>query len=122
MGARIWLHPKVIVVVLCLSLAIWASHFAQVGLMTWALAAEGSWIRLAAMLPVIILAGLAPLMVAGIGTRDSAIVLLVGPIIGFDKAAALGVLFWLRYIGPGLAGLPLMSAYFASVRNRTSIS
>ena len=118
MVARVWLHPKVIVVVLCLSLVIWAGHFAQIGLMTWALGVEGPWIRLAAILPVVILAGLAPLTVAGIGTRDAAIVLLVGPIIGFDKAAALGVLFWLRYIVPGLAGLPLMSAYFASIGNR----
>jgi glycosyltransferase 2 family protein len=113
----LWKQPKLIVTILFLSLTIWAGHFAQIGVMTWALGVEGPWVKLAAILPLVILAGLAPFTLAGVGTRDAAIVILLGPAIGFDKAAALGVLFWLRYLVPGLAGLVLIFPYWASLRN-----
>jgi glycosyltransferase 2 family protein len=84
-------------------------------MMAWALGIKGPWLPLAGTLPLVILAGLAPFTFAGIGTRDAAIVLLIGPLVGADKAAALGVLFWLRYLVPGLVGLPLIPLYFRSL-------
>jgi len=112
---RLWQKPASMSLVLILSLAIWAGHFLQVGLMTWALGVNGPWLALGAMLPLIILAGFAPFTFAGIGTRDAAIILLAGPLIGPEKAAALGILFWLRYLVPGLMGLPLIPQYLRSL-------
>ncbi len=112
---RLWRQPRTMMLVLALSIAIWAGHFLQIGLMTWALGVNGPWLALGAALPLIILAGFVPFTFAGIGTRDAAIVLLAGPLIGVEKAAALGVLFWLRYLVPGLMGLPLMPHYLRSL-------
>lgn len=112
---QIWCRPAQAGSVLILSLAIWAGHFLQIGLMSWALGVDGPWLALAGTLPLVILAGLAPFTFAGIGTRDAAIILLLGPLIGPEKAAALGVLFWLRYLVPGLVGLPLIPHYLRSI-------
>jgi uncharacterized membrane protein YbhN (UPF0104 family) len=98
-----------------LSLSIWAGHFLQILLMAWAIGVSRDWLSMFAVLPMVIVAGLVPLTLAGIGTRDAAIVLLLGPIIGAETAAALGVLFWLRYLIPGLAGLPLIGRYADSI-------
>lgn len=69
------------------------------------------WASLMAMIPVAIVAGLAPLTFAGVGTRDAVLVALAGGLIGAGTAAALGVLFWLRYIVPGLIGIPLLPKF-----------
>jgi uncharacterized protein (TIRG00374 family) len=115
MVEKLWQKPLAMCTVLFLSFAIWAGHFFQIGMMAWALGIKGPWLPLAGTLPLVILAGLAPFTFAGIGTRDAAIVLLIGPLVGADKAAALGVLFWLRYLVPGLVGLPLIPLYFRSL-------
>lgn len=93
------------------SLLIWLGHLVQVLLMAAALGVEGPWllwVSLAARVPIAILAGLIPLTFAGVGTRDAALVVLLGPLVGTETAAALGVLFLLRYLVPGLLGLPLL--------------
>ena len=112
---RLWRQPAAMVLVLALSAAIWAGHFVQIALMTWALGVNGPWLALGAALPLIILAGFVPFTFAGIGTRDAMIILLAGPLIGPEKAAALGILFWLRYLVPGLMGLPLIPHYLRSL-------
>jgi hypothetical protein len=79
--------------------------------MAAALGVEGPalvWAAVAARVPIAILAGLVPLTFAGVGTRDAALVVLLGPLVGADVAAALGVLFLLRYLVPGLLGVPLL--------------
>ncbi len=97
--------------ILLWSLLIWLGHLVQVLLMAAALGVEGPalvWAAVAARVPIAILAGLVPLTFAGVGTRDAALVVLLGPLVGADVAAALGVLFLLRYLVPGLLGVPLL--------------
>jgi uncharacterized protein (TIRG00374 family) len=70
-------RPFATALVVLLSAAIWAGHFLQIGLMSWALGVEGPWLALGSALPLVILAGLAPFTFAGIGTRDLVIILLL---------------------------------------------
>lgn len=58
-----------------------------------------------------ILAGLLPFTMAGIGTRDAAILFLYAPYLSAGQAAVLGVLATVRYLAPALAGLPFMGDY-----------
>ncbi len=112
-------RPTGLIGVLALSGVIWLGHLVQIALMIRALGVDGDaafWGDVIAMMPVVIVAGLLPLTFAGIGTRDAAIVALLGPMIGGAAAAATGVLFWLRYLVPGLIGLPFMSGYGAGLR------
>ena len=92
-----------------------------IALMAAALGVSGSmelWTTLIALLPVAIVAGLVPLTFAGVGVRDAALVLLLSPYIGAPTAAALGVLFWLRYLVPGLLGSPLLPRFIGLIQTR----
>jgi uncharacterized membrane protein YbhN (UPF0104 family) len=62
-----------------------------------------------------ILVGLLPFTFAGIGTRDAAIVFFYRSFLSAPVAAALGLLFTLRYLVPALAGLPLLGRYMAQI-------
>ena len=53
---------------------------------------------------------------AGVGTRDAALVFLYAGLVGAETAAAIGVLFWLRYLVPGLIGLPVLPEFLRSAR------
>lgn len=102
------------------SALIWAGHLLQIALMAAALGVDGGpgfWLGLVGLVPIAILAGLVPLTFAGIGTRDAALVLLLAPLIGGETAAALGILFWLRYLVPGLIGLIFMPKFLEAARS-----
>jgi len=99
---------------LVLSFLIWAGHILQICLMVAALGVSvdlSGWAFIIGMIPIAIVAGLVPLTFAGVGTRDAVLVVLLGGIMGKETAAALGVLFWLRYLVPGILGLPLMPKF-----------
>lgn len=96
-----------------LSLAIWAGHLAQFWLFVRALGSAMPFIDNAAFATLAILVGLLPFTIAGIGTRDAAIVLLYGAWLRPGQAAVLGVLATSRYLIPALAGLPFIRDYWA---------
>lgn len=98
---------------------IWTGHLVQICLMAAALGAGGGivfWLGVAGLLPVAFIAGLVPLTFAGVGTRDAALVLLLAPLMGGETAAALGILFWLRYLVPGLIGLAFVPKFMQATR------
>jgi uncharacterized membrane protein YbhN (UPF0104 family) len=108
-------------VLLGLSAAIWCGHLLQIAIMAAAIGVSGSlelWVMLVSLLPVAIVAGLVPLTFAGVGVRDAALVVLLSPLIGSSAAAALGILFWLRYLVPGLLGSPLLPRFLSLVQLR----
>ena len=112
-------RPAGLALVVALTALLWAGHLAQIALMVAALGGTGDaafWGAVLIRVPVVIVAGLVPLTFAGVGTRDAAIVTLCAPLLGAESAAALGILFWLRYLVPGLIGLPLMPRYANTVR------
>ena len=96
-----------------LSLAIWAGHLGQFWLFVRALGSAMPFIDNMAFATLAILVGLLPFTIAGIGTRDAAIILLYGAWLRPGEAAVLGVLATSRYLIPALAGLPFIRDYWA---------
>jgi hypothetical protein len=99
-----------------ISLAAWYLHLLQIWMFIRALGEHLPLPLALALVPLAILAGLLPFTLAGIGTRDAALVVLLSPYLGAEKSAALGLLCLLRYLLPALAGLPFAGRYLALVR------
>ena len=57
-----------------------------------------------------------PLTLAGIGTRDAALILFYQPYLAAPVAAALGLLCTLRYVLPALAGAAVVTRYLPGLR------
>lgn len=106
----LWAEPTRAVKVVAVSLAIWGGHLAQFWLFARALGPV-PFLDNMAFATLAILAGLLPFTMAGIGTRDAAILFLYREFLSPGQAAVLGVLATLRYLLPALAGLPFMSDY-----------
>lgn len=94
-----------------LSLALWAAHLAQFWLFAQALG-EVPFLDNMAFATLAILAGLLPFTMAGVGTRDAAIVIFYAPWLTAGQGAVLGVLATLRYVLPALAGLPFVKDFW----------
>lgn len=115
--------PFGLVTLFGLTALIWSGHLVQIVLMTRALGVTCSatcWVEIVGLLPVAIVAGLVPLTFAGVGIRDAALVVLLTPLIGAPEAAALGVLFWLRYLVPGMLGAPLLPRFLRDLRHHVA--
>lgn len=93
------------------SIFIWFLHLLQIWFFILALKAWTPWLINLALAPLAILVGLLPLTFAGVGTRDAAILLFYQPYLSPPTAAALGLLFTLRYLLPALGGLPFLGQY-----------
>lgn len=107
-------RPRGLIACLVLTSIAWLGHLCQISLMAASIGVSGDagfWSGFMALMPVAIVAGLVPLTFSGVGTRDAALVVLYGTQIGPELAAALGVLFWLRYLVPGLVGSPLLPKF-----------
>lgn len=105
-----------------LSLVIWLLHLLQIWMFIVALGGDVPFIASLGLAPLAILAGLLPLTFAGVGTRDAALIVLYQPWLAAPAGAALGVLCTLRYILPGVAGLPVLGRYLGELRGRTAAS
>ena len=111
-----WRNRSRALFVLGLSVAIWAVAMTQIWVFARALTPSVPFDETLARAPLAVLFGLLPITIAGIGTRDAAIVYFFAPFMAIPAAAALGVLCTLRYLFPGLAGLPFLNAYLPTVR------
>lgn len=105
-----WSARRRVGTVTFLSLAIWGGHLAQFWLFAQGLG-RVPFLDNMAFATLAILAGLLPFTMAGIGTRDAAILFLYRPWLAPGQAAVLGVLATLRYLLPAIAGLPFMGDY-----------
>ena len=105
-----WSDRRRVAKVWLVSLAIWGGHLAQFWLFAQGLAPVPFLDNLA-FATLAILAGLLPFTMAGIGTRDAAILFLYRPYLAPGQAAVLGVLATFRYLLPAIAGLPFMGDY-----------
>ena len=97
------------------SLLLWFAHLFQIWLFTVALSLHVPFTVCASLSAVALMAGQLPLTVAGLGTRDVALVVLLAPYMAPESAAAMGVLISTRNFLPPLIGIPLMRPYLASV-------
>ncbi|NOT44278.1 MAG: flippase-like domain-containing protein [Acidobacteria bacterium] len=97
------------------SLGLWLAHLFQIWLFTVALSVDVPLAVSMSLTGVALMAGQLPLTVAGVGTRDVALVVLMARYIPPQTAAALGVLVASRNLLPPLFGVPLMRAYLTTV-------
>jgi uncharacterized membrane protein YbhN (UPF0104 family) len=86
---------------------LWTLHLAQVHCFVLAAGVEVPWTTTFARAPLALLAGVVPAAFCGIGTRDAALVWLFADVAPASAMAVVGLLTALRYLVPGLAGLPL---------------
>ena len=91
------------------SLAIWLLHLLQLWVFLLALGVEIPFVTHAALASLAILAGLAPLTVGGVGTRDGAILFLYAAYLTPVEACAFGGFFFLRTLLPAIVGALTLS-------------
>jgi uncharacterized protein (TIRG00374 family) len=106
-GRRRWIIP--------FSLVLWLTHLVQIWMFTVALSLDIPFTVCASLSAVALMAGQLPLTIAGIGTRDLALVVLLARYTPAESAAALGVLVSTRGLLPPLMGVPIMRPYLKSV-------
>ena len=107
-----WSQPGRAAATVGFSVAIWAGHLCQFWLFTRAVRAVVPLIDNLAFATLSILAGLLPLTMAGIGSRDAAIIHFYGPWLSPAAGAAVGVLATSRYLLPAIAGAPFVRDYW----------
>jgi uncharacterized protein (TIRG00374 family) len=106
-----WRDSGRAVVTVLVSLGLWAAHLMQIWLFARSLG-EVPLIGSLAAATLAILVGLLPFTIAGIGSRDAALVVLFGSWLSGAQGAALGVLATMRYLLPALAGLPFVHDFW----------
>jgi uncharacterized protein (TIRG00374 family) len=112
-----WANRPRAALVWIVSLLLWAGHLVQIWLFAAALSASVPLVGSMAAATLAILAGLLPFTMAGIGTRDAALILLFAAWLSPAQGAALGVLATLRYLLPAIAGLPFVHDYWGAKRD-----
>lgn len=112
-----WASKARLATVTLTSVFIWLLHLLQIWLFIFALRAVCPFWANLALSPLAILAGLAPLTFAGVGTRDIALVLLYAAFFDAPTAAALGLLCTARYVLPAIGGIPFFQRYLAALKN-----
>lgn len=90
------------------SLALWVLHLAQIDFFLRAAGVTVPWTVSFARVPVAIFAGLLPVSFCGLGTRDAALVWLFADVAPAATMAGVGVLTALRYLVPGVLGIPCL--------------
>jgi hypothetical protein len=111
-----WRDRTRLVRVSATSVFIWFLHLLQIWMFIFALRAHTPFLANLALAPLAILAGLLPLTLAGIGTRDAALILFYRPYLNAPTAAALGILCTMRYVLPALGGMPLVAQYLPGLK------
>ena len=121
MQACFWGRPQRLALVAVTSVGIWLLHLLQIWMFVLALRGQVPFLANLALAPLAILAGLLPLTLAGIGTRDAALILFYQPYLAAPVAAALGLLCTLRYVLPALAGAAVVTRYLPGLRQARAV-
>ena len=113
-----WRSKSAVINIVAVTLFIWFLHLLQIWLLAAALNAPIPLLSSLGLSSLTILAGLVPLTLAGVGTRDAAAIYLFAPFMAAPAGAALGLMLTLRYILPGLAGLSFLAEYIDVLRKQ----
>ena len=97
--------------ILGLSLLVWILHVVQIYLFFPALNHTVPVTPALALIPLSIFVGLLPITIGGMGTRDSALIVLFSPYAGAALMAAVGLLCAMRYWVDTLLGVPFLHYY-----------
>ena len=93
-----WRSKRAVINIVAVTLFIWFLHLLQIWLLTAALNAPVPLLSSLGLSSLAILAGLVPLTLASIGTRDAAVIYLFAPFMAAPAGAALGLMLTLPYI------------------------
>ncbi len=106
---RLYRSAGTLGIILIMTLLNWFLTFLQTWICYRALRAEVPLLYVVAALPIAIFVGLIPITLAGMGTRDSAIILLFQPYATWETNLAVGVLYSiLGYWFLTLLGIPFL--------------
>lgn len=86
------------------SALLWSIHLLQIQWFMESVGIDVPWHVVAAKVPVALLAGLLPISLWGLGTRDQTLIWIFQDTASSASMAAVGALTALRYLIPGLAG------------------
>jgi uncharacterized protein (TIRG00374 family) len=104
-------HGTRFVGILALSVGLWLLHLVQIYLFFVTLHSSVAVKTVFAYVPMSIFIGLLPFTIGGMGTRDSALILLFAPYENAVVMAGVGVLCSMRYWMDTLLGLPFFHRY-----------
>lgn len=90
------------------AIGLWLLHVAQIHAFFLAVASTPATLKVYALVPVAILAGLVPITQGGFGTRDAALIHLFAADAAPAVLAGVGLLTGTRYVIPALIGLPFL--------------
>ncbi|CAN5247285.1 hypothetical protein BH09SUM1_BH09SUM1_10550 [soil metagenome] len=102
------------------SMTIWFLHLLQIWCFFRAVGIGVTLFMITARMPIAIFAGLLPLTIAGVGTRDWAILAVFHGLAANDQLAAAAVLISLRYVVPAIGGFPFLHRYLVMSREAKS--
>jgi glycosyltransferase 2 family protein len=119
--ARFWKNWKRASAVISISLITWCGHLLQFWLLAYSLGGQVPIIQNMAYASLSILVGLIPVTIAGIGSRDAALIYFYSGYLTPGQGAFLGVLATLRYVLPALAGLPFVAHFVHTLRGTGGI-
>lgn len=97
-----------------LSFLLWLLHLLQFYVVFLAIGSTVSLYHVFCLIPLGILAGLVPLTLAGVGTRDSALIYLFASYTDLSKIVFVGLFASARYFIPGILGIPFFNHYLVS--------
>ncbi|HRK62385.1 MAG TPA: lysylphosphatidylglycerol synthase transmembrane domain-containing protein [Candidatus Omnitrophota bacterium] len=109
---RLKSNPANLAVLFAGSLLLWTLHVVQFYFAGLAVQSVLTIQQIFSFVPIGILIGLLPFTVAGIGTRDAAFIYLFSPYDASSKIVFLGLFATVRYLVPGLAGIPFIHQFF----------
>ena len=104
------LGPRVKWIVL-FSIGFWLLHLTQIWMFTVAVRASVPFTAGLALSPVVLLCGLVPFTLGGVGPRDAATIYLFAEYMAPEPAAAVGLLMITRALLPALAAIPFVRRY-----------
>ena len=101
--------------VVLFSLFLWLVHLIQIWMFTVALSVPVPFTACASLSAIALMAGQVPFTLAGLGTRDVALVVLLAGYMAPEEAAAMGILIATRNLLPPLGALPFIRSYLSAV-------
>lgn len=106
--------------ILVLSVLLWGFHLVQIYLFFPVLRQPMDPIVAATYVPLSLLVGLLPISMAGMGTRDTALILLFAPYADAATMAGIGLLCTMRYWADTLVGVPFLHSYAARIGSQVT--
>ena len=94
-----------------LSIVLWFLHIFQFFIIFNAIHAQVPFWVIFSLVPLAIFIGLLPITIAGIGSRDAALIVLFSPYTLASKIVFVGLFASVRYFVPGLLGIPFLNNY-----------